>query len=144
MPSAKETPNTHTATEVSKDVMPLCTLCQGRLMSRDAPHAQVRCALNLGLPPNAEPLPLVPQEVEKEKDAQSCFVGAEHIDFGELSDEDDLQEERRHSLRPPTRVRGLLCKLRVPAGVVLVIPAISLGCPVVPGMLAWKRVKQCQ
>lgn len=65
----------------------------GRLMSRDAPHAQVRCALNLGLPPNAEPLPLVPQEVEKEKDAQSCFVGAEHIDFGELSDEDDLQEE---------------------------------------------------
>uniref|UniRef100_A0A7S1FIN7 AAA+ ATPase domain-containing protein n=1 Tax=Noctiluca scintillans TaxID=2966 RepID=A0A7S1FIN7_NOCSC len=65
----------------------------GRLMSRDAPHAQVRCALNLGLPPDAESLPLVPQEVEKEKDAQSCFVGAEHIDFGELSDEDDLQEE---------------------------------------------------
>lgn len=67
----------------------------GRLMARDAPAAQVRAALNFGVSKTLEPLPLAPADANRESDIINCFEGAEHIDIGELSDEDDVAVARR-------------------------------------------------
>mmetsp|Transcript_158679 Transcript_158679/g.304459 ORF Transcript_158679/g.304459 Transcript_158679/m.304459 type:complete len:1518 (-) Transcript_158679:143-4696(-) len=60
----------------------------GRLLSSDAPHAQVRVALNFGLRPDADPLELVPEQCDKEDDVKACFLGTE-LDEGGNSDDDD-------------------------------------------------------
>jgi len=63
----------------------------GRLLSREAPHAQVRVCLNFGLRPDAEPLEPHPKEgCDKEADKKDCYAGAEHDDTGELSDTDEV------------------------------------------------------
>eukprot|EP00928_Gymnodinium_smaydae_P007176 TRINITY_DN12595_c0_g4_i1.p1 TRINITY_DN12595_c0_g4~~TRINITY_DN12595_c0_g4_i1.p1 ORF type:complete len:1288 (+),score=379.94 TRINITY_DN12595_c0_g4_i1:88-3951(+) len=81
--------NICTRSDVSLDVMEYAALV-GKLMARDAPHAQVRTALNFGIPLDGEALELVPIEAQRESDVRHCFEGAEHLDIGELSDEDDV------------------------------------------------------
>jgi len=56
----------------------------GRLMAREAPHAQVRCALNFGLRKDADVLPLIPLDCDRESDVADTFTGAEHDDSGEI------------------------------------------------------------
>ncbi|CAE8719992.1 unnamed protein product [Polarella glacialis] len=56
----------------------------GRLFAREAPHAQIRCAMNFGLEKDAEVLPLVPLEVEKDADRTDCFRGSTNDDSGEV------------------------------------------------------------
>jgi len=65
----------------------------GALLAREAPHAQVRCALNLGLRPDADVLPLVPNELDKEYAMRACFVGADFDDPGEPEGHDRNSSE---------------------------------------------------
>lgn len=71
----------------------------GRLLSREAPHAQVRCVLNFALAPDAQIIPLAPLEADKESEVQGCFQGAEFQDAleHEVSD-DELTGKRGPSL----------------------------------------------
>ncbi|CAK0844624.1 unnamed protein product [Prorocentrum cordatum] len=71
----------------------------GRLMERDAPHAQVRVCLNFGVPRGGEVLGLVPVDADRESDVMKVFAGAEHLDLGELSDENDVAEAARRAGR---------------------------------------------
>ena len=73
----------------------------GALLSREAPHAQVRCALNFGLRPDADVLPLVPVGTDRESDKQGCFVGTDlRDDAGELDAADlDSSEAAPRILR---------------------------------------------
>eukprot|EP00931_Biecheleriopsis_adriatica_P009036 TRINITY_DN11014_c0_g1_i1.p1 TRINITY_DN11014_c0_g1~~TRINITY_DN11014_c0_g1_i1.p1 ORF type:complete len:1316 (-),score=349.92 TRINITY_DN11014_c0_g1_i1:5-3898(-) len=55
----------------------------GKLISSEAPHAMVRCALNFGLEAENDVIELIPSELrEEEKD--HAFIGATNDDTGEL------------------------------------------------------------
>lgn len=80
---------TCTKGDIRFDVMGWAAMA-GRLMARDAPHAQVRVILNFGCEPGSKPLDLTSVEANRESDIKNIFQGAEHLDMGELSDPEDL------------------------------------------------------
>jgi len=81
--------NVCTKADITFDIMEWASLV-GKLMARDAPHAQVRVALNFGVHKDAKVMELVPVEANRQTDVEKVFCGAEHLDIGELSDEEDL------------------------------------------------------